>query len=215
VLVTSQQPLDYEPGSKWKYCSTGIDALGRIIEVVSGQSYESFLQHRIFEPLGMHDTTFYPSPEQRERLAQICKIRYAKLVADKEDRVPDEKPKNPNPSGGLYSTGSDLARVYQMMLRRGEFDGHQIQTGPLECGFSKGMSYGLGFGVVREPQEVTEALSPGTFGHGGRYGTQFWIDPKRDLFMVLLIQRLGLKPNADRTEMRSQLQSMAVKAIQP
>ena len=69
VMAFSQRPLDFEPGSKWSYCNTGIDTLGRIIEVLSGQSYESFLQQRIFDPLGMSDTTFYPSTEQLKRTA--------------------------------------------------------------------------------------------------------------------------------------------------
>ncbi|HEX4590424.1 MAG TPA: serine hydrolase domain-containing protein, partial [Gemmataceae bacterium] len=64
ILAISQRPLEFEPGSKWAYCNTGIDTLGRIIEVVSGQSYEDFLRTRIFEPLGMTDTTFYPTPVQ-------------------------------------------------------------------------------------------------------------------------------------------------------
>ncbi len=227
AIFMSQQPLEFEPGSKWKYCSTGIDVLGRIIEVASGQSYEDFLMQRVFQPLGMHDTSFYPSPEQRERLAQICAVKDGKLVAASPDRVPAEKPKNPNPSGGLYSTGADLARLYQMLLRDGELDGHRIlskaavknmtevHTGDLKCGFSEGLGYGLGVGVVREPQEVTESLSPGAYGHGGAYGTQGWIDPNKDLYVVLLIQRTGLKPNGDRSEMRRQLQNLAVKAIEP
>jgi len=74
------------------------------------------------------------------------------------------------------------------------------------------MSFGLGWGVVREPQGVTRVLSAGTFGHGGAFGTQGWIDPKQDLFVILLIQRVGL-PNADGSEMRQELQRLAVRAI--
>ncbi len=227
AIFMSQQPLEFEPGTKWKYCSTGIDMLGRIIEVSSGQSYEEFLVTRVFQPLGMKDTTFYPSAEQRERLAQICAVKEGKLVPAEQDRMPAEKPKNPNPSGGLYSTAADLSRLYQMLLRGGELDGHrllseaavnnirQVHTGDLECGFSKGLGYGLGVGVVRQPQEVTESLSVGAYGHGGAYGTQGWIDPNKGVFVVLLIQRTGLKPNGDRSEMRRKLQQLAVEAIQP
>lgn len=88
----------------------------------------------------------------------------------------------------------------------------RIQTGELAAGFVPGMSFGLGWGVVRQPQGVTEMLSPGTFGHGGAFGTQGWIDPKQDLFMILLIQRVGL-PNGDASEMRRELQRLAVAAI--
>ena len=62
VMAYSQRPLNFEPGSKWAYCNVGIDTLGRVIEVVSGQPYETFLKERLFDPLGMADTTFYPSP---------------------------------------------------------------------------------------------------------------------------------------------------------
>ena len=88
----------------------------------------------------------------------------------------------------------------------------RIQTGDLAAGFVPWMSFGLVWGVVRQPQGVTEMLSPGTFGHGGAFGTQGWIDPKQDLFMILLIQRVGL-PNGDASAMRRDLQRLAVAAI--
>ena len=74
------------------------------------------------------------------------------------------------------------------------------------------MGFGLGWGVVRQPQGVTEMLSPGTFGHGGAFGTQGWIDPQQDLFVILLIQRVGLT-NGDGSEMRRELQRLAVSAL--
>ena len=76
------------------------------------------------------------------------------------------------------------------------------------------MSHGLGFAVVREPQGVTAMLSPGSFGHGGAFGTQSWADPKRDLFVILLIQRTGL-PNSDASQMRKEVQRLAVEALKP
>src|SRR6202043_2653257 len=71
VMAMSQRPLDFEPGTKWSYCNTGIDTLGRVIEVVSGQSYEDFLRKRIFDPLEMKDTTFYTTKEQLARVPPI------------------------------------------------------------------------------------------------------------------------------------------------
>jgi CubicO group peptidase (beta-lactamase class C family) len=76
------------------------------------------------------------------------------------------------------------------------------------------MGFGYGFGVVRKPQGVTAKLSPGSFGHGGAFGTQAWADPKRDLFVILLIQRVGL-PNADASSIRGELQRLAVEAVKP
>jgi CubicO group peptidase (beta-lactamase class C family) len=226
VAALSQRPLDHEPGSKWKYCSTGIDTLGRIIEVVSGHPYDQFLSERIFKPLAIRDTTFFPTAEQCSRMAQLCAIKNGRLIsAEDQAPLPKEKPKFLEPSGGLYSTAADLARLYQIFLQdpklvaqplvsqRALKEMTRIQSGDLECGFSPGMSFGLGVGVVREPQDITSMLSPGTFGHGGAYGTQGWIDPTRGMFVILLIQRTGLQPNGDRSDLRREFQTLAVNAI--
>lgn len=225
VEISAQQPLDFPPGSKWAYCNAGIDTLGRVIEVVSGQSYESFLAQRIFEPLGMKDTTFYPNDEQLSRLAglyaqkdkQLDYVAYSLLG-------PTRDSKHPIPAGGLYSTGADLAKLYQLMLHKGSMGSvkvltpasvaemTKVQTGLLECGFTPGMSFGYGWAVIRQPTEVHAMLSPGTYGHGGAFGTQGWIDPQQDLFVILLIQRVGLA-NADGSDLRRDLQTVAVGAI--
>jgi CubicO group peptidase (beta-lactamase class C family) len=111
-----------------------------------------------------------------------------------------------------------------MMLNGGQLDGKRVlseasvkqmtkaQTGDLKAGFTPGMAHGLGFALVRAPQGVTGMLSPGSFGHGGAFGTQSWADPHRDLFVVLLIQRTGL-PNSDASEMRREVQRLAFEAI--
>jgi CubicO group peptidase (beta-lactamase class C family) len=111
-----------------------------------------------------------------------------------------------------------------MMLSGGALDGKRIlsaasvramtavQTGKLKCGFTPGVGFGYGFGVVRKPQGVTAMLSAGTFGHGGAFGTESWADPKRGLFVILLIQRADL-PNADASDMRRELQRLAVEAV--
>ena len=214
----ARRRLSFEPGTRWSYSNAGMNALGRVIEVASGMPYEAFLEARIFGPLGMVDTTFYPTPDQMKRIA----VTYAKdseglqpVETSKVAPKPGERP--PSPAGGLYSTGVDLARLYRMMLRRGTFDGRKIlseaavaemtrlQTGALPCGFVDGMGFGLGWAFVKSPTGVTEALSPGTFGHGGAFGTQAWIDPKKGRFAVLLIQRVGLANN-DGTPMRRELQ---------
>jgi CubicO group peptidase (beta-lactamase class C family) len=225
VLAVSQRPLEYEPGSRWSYCNSGIDTLGRVIEVVSGQSYEKFLADRVFEPLGMKDTTFRPSAEQLKRLAGMYGVRDGKLVANAGELIgPPAHSRHPIPAGGLYSTGADQARFYRMMLNGGQLDGKRVlpeasvkemtkaQTGDLKAGFTPGMAHGPGFAVVRQPQGVTAMLSPGSFGHGGAFGTQAWADPVRDLFVVLLIQRTGL-PNSDASEMRREFQRLAFEAI--
>jgi CubicO group peptidase (beta-lactamase class C family) len=225
VMAFSQRPLDFEPGSKWAYCNPGIDTLGRIIEVASGQSYEDFLKKRIFDPLGMTDTTFYPTKEQRERVAITYAQKDGKLVAAANTLIDlPAGARYPIPAGGLYATGADLAKLYQMMLGQGTLGKVRIlspesvaamtkvQTGELKTGFTEGMGFGFGWAVVRTPQGVTETLSPGSYGHGGAFGTQGWLDPHKDLFVILLIQRTGLA-NADASKMRQELQSLAVSAL--
>jgi CubicO group peptidase (beta-lactamase class C family) len=225
VMAFSQRPLEFEPGTRWAYCNVGIDTLGRIVEVVSGVPYETFLQKRIFEPLGMNDTTFYPTAEQFERAARLYAIRDGKLVVSPDWLL--GQPKNAKysiPAGGLYSTGADLARLYRMMLGGGQLEGKRIlseksvqtmtsvQSGDLQVGFVDGMGWGFGWGVVRKSQGVTKDLSPGTYGHGGAFGTQAWIDPKQGFFTVLLIQRADL-PNADASPLRIEFQSLAAEAL--
>jgi CubicO group peptidase (beta-lactamase class C family) len=87
-----------------------------------------------------------------------------------------------------------------------------LQTGDLQCGFTPGMGFGFGWAVIKEPQGVHAMLSKGTYGHGGAFGTQGWIDREQNLFVILLIQRTGL-PNADGSKMREELQRLAVEAI--
>ena len=225
VKLMGARPLDFEPGSKWSYCNAGIDTLGRVIEVVSGQGYEKFLSKRIFEPLGMIDTTFYPTAEQLARAAETYDRRSGKMVAVPNSLLGSPVgARFPIPAGGLYSTGADLAKLYQMMLNKGTRGKArilspesvvamtQVQTSELAAAFTPGMGFGFGWAIVRKPSGVTAMLSPGTFGHGGAFGTQAWIDPNKNLFVILLIQRMGL-PNADASEFRRELQRLAVEAL--
>jgi CubicO group peptidase (beta-lactamase class C family) len=226
ALSVALQPLEFEPGTKWGYSNSGIDTLGRVIEVFSGESYESFLKSRIFDPLEMTNTTFYPTKDQLARLAVTYgKDKDGKLIPSPNTLIDlPAHPKHPIPAGGLVSCGQDLAKVYRMMLNKGELNGKRIlsekavaemtriQTGDINTGFVDGMSYGYGFAVVREPKGVTAMLSPGAYGHGGAFGTQGWIDPTNNLFVVLLIQRTGL-PNSDASPMRQALQELAAAAL--
>ncbi len=228
VMGYAQQPLKFAPGSKWEYCNSGINTLGRVVEVVSGQKFEVFLDRRIFRPLAMRDTTFWPSSSQTKRLAKTYKpgkngdleetdIYFLKGGLSNRKRTP-------YPAGGLFSTAGDMARLYQMLLNAGAVNGKQLvskpsvdlmtrtQTSDIKTGFTDGMSWGFGFQVVKEPQGVTAMLSPGTFGHGGAYATQSWADPKRDLIYVLMIQRAGF-PNGDASPVRKAFQEAAAAAF--
>jgi len=229
VIGNSQRPLRFPPGSKWSYSNAGINTLGRIVEVVSGGDFAAFLEKRIFKPLGMRDTTFWPSEAQVKRLAKsyqpksggegLEEVGISFIQGELGDRT-----RAPRPAGGLFSTARDYFRFCQMMLNGGTSNGKRLlseqavkmmtrpQTGELKAGFTEGMSFGFGFGVVKRPVGVTQMLSPGTFGHGGAYGTQAWIDPEKDMVIILMIQRAKL-PNADASDVRRSFQEAAVAAI--
>jgi CubicO group peptidase (beta-lactamase class C family) len=197
------------------------------VESLSGEPFEVFVERRIFKPLGMTDTFFYPPADRLPRVAAVYDAKDGQLVEPAKLLIgPTVGARHPIPAGGLYSTGGDLARLYQAMLAGGRLGDAKIvsgeslaamtkvQTGDLACGFVPGMGFGFGWAVVRQPQDVTAMLSPGTYGHGGAFGTQGWIDPQRGYFVILLIQRVGLK-NGDGSEMRRELQRIAVEAIKP
>ncbi|MFO0921158.1 MAG: serine hydrolase domain-containing protein [Pirellulales bacterium] len=218
----------FEPGTKWRYSQTSINTAARIIEVVSGKSFDTFVAEKIFQPLQMKDTTFYLSEQQASRLAKSYKktndgFEEAKigLLAGKE---PTFRDRMPAANGGLFSTANDFAQFCRMLLRNGELDGNRIlsveavktlrsiHSGDLETGFTPGNGWGIGCCVVKNPQGVTEALSSGSFGHGGAYGTQAWIDPVKNRIYLLMVQRSNF-PNSDASDLRRDFQNAAVKAF--
>lgn len=225
AVKMAARPLGFEPGTKWQY-SPGLSICGRIVEVASGQPFEDFLAARIFRPLKMVDTTFFPSPDQQQRIARLYQPgKEGAPLAPATHWISDLSPgRTANPSGGLFSTAHDMFRFYQAILNGGELDGARIvssqsvqemtrpQTGELQVGFTPGNAWGLGWCVVRQPQGVSAMLSPGTFGHGGAFGTQGWIDPQRGMIFVLLIQRTGFG-NSDGSAIREAFQQLAIDAL--
>lgn len=221
----TRRPFDFQPGERWQY-GPSLNVVGRLIEIASGQPYEEFLQERIFDALGMSDTTFHLSDEQQSRLVTL----YARDASSGELKPAQRwgdvgsAAAVANPSGGLFSTAEDMARFYQALLGQCECIAApllsagamkqmtEVQTGDLVTGFSTGNGWGLGWCVVRQPEGVTAMLSPGTFGHGGAYGTQGWVDPERKAAFVLMIQRSNL-PNADASDIRKEFQRLAVEAL--
>jgi CubicO group peptidase (beta-lactamase class C family) len=230
VITYALSPLQFEPGSQWSYCNPGINTLGRLIEVVSGEEYADFMEKRIFRPLGMRNTTFWPDKKQLSRLATSYKAspdsRGLEPVGIRYLTKPySNKKRAPLAAGGLFSTAEDLLKLYQMILDGGVIGKKRLlrpetiqlmttnHTGEIKAGFSEGMGMGLGFQVVRQPAGVTAMLSPGTFGHGGAHGTQGWIDPTTKTIYILLIQRTGLKPTGDASPMRRAFQEAATSAM--
>jgi CubicO group peptidase (beta-lactamase class C family) len=225
LMPAHVKPLKFEPGSKWQYCQSGINTLGRIIEAASGQALPDFLQQRFFGPLGMKDTTFYPSREQMERLAKPYKADGGKLLPGEYMAIyaPGREGRFPAANGGLFSTASDYARFAQMLMNGGSLDGrrylsdkavaqyHSILSGEVVTGFTPGNGWGAACCVVREPQGVSAVLSPGSFGHGGAYGTQVWIDPVKKRVYLLMVQRTNF-PNSDASPVRRDFQAAAAGA---
>jgi CubicO group peptidase (beta-lactamase class C family) len=224
-----KNPLAFEPGTKWVYCQSGINTAARIVEVLSGQSFDSFVESRLFGPLGMKDTTFYLSEEQAPRLATSYRRseRGELQPADNwilSGKTPTSRDRYPAANGGLFSTAPDYARFCQMVLNGGELEGKRyvspesvklmttIHSGGLKTGFTEGNGWGLGWCVVNKPQGVTAMLSPGSFGHGGAFGTQAWIDPHKKRICILMIQRADIG-NSDASQVRRTFQEAAAKAL--
>jgi CubicO group peptidase (beta-lactamase class C family) len=124
VARVAQQPLDFRPGSKWSYSSSGIAVLRRVVEVVSGQPFEAFMQHRIFEPLEMQDSSFFTNRAKVDRIPTMYSQENGHLVKDVME-VTRPGQKYPAPEFGLFSTAQDLQRFGQMMLNRGSWRGSQ------------------------------------------------------------------------------------------
>jgi len=188
-------PLQSEPGTKHAYSNAGINTAGRIIEVVSGMPYEDFMDKRLFIPLGMKDTTFWPNDEQLKRLAKayspnkekndLVEIKISSLKYPLNDRK-----RQPMPAGGLFSTAKDVGIFCQMMLNNGTWNGKEYLTPAAVKEMTsrqtpEGLpSWGLGF-----------TAGGGTFGHGGALSTNMSIDTKTGMITVFLVQHQGFAGN--------------------
>jgi CubicO group peptidase (beta-lactamase class C family) len=225
--------MQYEPGARWKYTQSGINVAGRIVERISGLSFDEFLARRLFGPLGMKDTTFFPEGDIRARLVTAYeKHRQTGELRPVPPRAGYEGGRNrpPLPNGGLYSTGRDYARFCQLLLGEGVFEGRRILsvaavralrtplTGDLPTGFfqseahgqyGRNYAWGPGTCILQQPHPGLAAmLSPGTFGHGGAWGTQAWIDPVKGVAYILMVQRSNF-PNSDASVVRLAFQQAA------
>lgn len=192
VRSYAMMPLQYEPDSKYQYSNAGINTAARILEVISGQRYEDFMQKRLFDPLGLKDTTFWPSEEQVGRLAKPYKPNAAKddleetTISQLTYPLTDRR-RQPMPAGGLFSTAADVARFCQMILNSGELDGHRYLSEAAVREMTKKQTadalkdgYGLGW-----------STGGGSYGHGGALATNMNIDSGRGLITVFLVQHSG------------------------
>jgi CubicO group peptidase (beta-lactamase class C family) len=208
VRQLAKQPLLFQPGTQWSYSSPGIEILGRIIEVCSGEKYVDFITEHILQPLGMKDSFFFPAADKISRIAMVYEQQDGKLVRSPASILGGDPAKYrqgavfPAPGWGLYSTAEDLLHLYRMMLNDGVYGGHRYlspfsvhlmtepqTTGISPVGWMRGSDYGLAWEIVTDPLGELAGHTIGTYGHGGAFGTQGWIDPNNDLISILLIQR--------------------------
>jgi CubicO group peptidase (beta-lactamase class C family) len=193
VRSYAAEPLLFQPFTDYSYSNEGLNTAARIIEVVSGMPYEQFMQQRLFDPLGMSDTTFWPSPEQARRIATSYRLSTPNnlLEAIRIDQLTyplsDRQHRYPMPAGGLFSTASDLEKFCRMILNGGVLGGkrylseralHQMTS--TQNGGLGGTNYGFGWSV-----------SDSTFGHGGAYKNAIDIDPATGRILVFMVQQSG------------------------
>ncbi len=205
-------PLVFQPGEGFEY-SLGLDVMGRFVEVVSGMSFDKFLQKNIFDPLKMKDTSFFVPQDKIGRLAALYEPSMQGGGLKKVDKraarglIYDslysyEGPKTYFSGGaGLHSTAADYARFAQMLAGGGSLEGARLlspatfnamvqnEIGDFVIGFAgKGIKYGLGLGIYADPVANGSSVSKGSYQWAGIYSTQFFVDPARNLTGVYLVQ---------------------------
>jgi CubicO group peptidase (beta-lactamase class C family) len=203
-----QVPLEFQPGTRWAYSAqAGFDTLVLVVERASGMKFDAFAKQRIFDPLEMKDTFFYPATSLNPRIA----TRYSKT--DK-GLVKQNNPNFMNGAffsggGGIFTTAEDYFQFGQMLLNGGKLNGKRLlsprtvelmrsvfipDTLP---GRTRGEAYGLSVRVVSDPIQRGTSLSAGSFGWSGAYGTHFWVDPKEKVVAVLMVQTANNEARAD------------------
>jgi CubicO group peptidase (beta-lactamase class C family) len=202
LVARASLPLAFQPGTQWRYGSS-TDLVALLVERVSGQRLDQFIQQHIFDPLRMVDTHYNVPASKVNRVAAV----YSPTGPNKTIelfRAPE--PQEPTTffggQAGLSSTAADYFRFSQMILNGGELDGVRIlspttvdlmitnQTGDMPI-YIKGpdaYGFGLGFSMLTDPAKARENLTPGSFGWGGAWGTIFWIDPTEQTVMIMLTQ---------------------------
>ncbi len=196
-------PLDFQPGTEWRYSAlAGIETLGRIVEIASGLTFDQFLKQRIFDPLEMKDTVFYPTEDRLPRVVTLYDERDGKLVRIETPGWLATKTLFSG-GGGLWSSADDYIRFGQMLVNGGVLNGKRLlsprtidlmasnHVGNLYSGIgrgTKGMGFGLTVDVVLDQVAAGRRVSSGTFGWGGAFGTYFWVDRKEQLVGLLMVQ---------------------------
>jgi CubicO group peptidase (beta-lactamase class C family) len=202
LVARASLPLEFHPGERWDYGSS-TDYVALLVERISGQRLDLFLQERIFDPLGMVDTHYNVPASKVDRVAAVYSPTGPGSTIELF-RAPEPREPTRYFGGvaGLSSTASDYFRFAQMILNGGELDGVRLlspstvnlmitnHTGdePIYIRGRDAYGFGLGFSMLTDPSSSREGLTPGSFGWGGAWGTVFWIDPVERTVMILLTQ---------------------------
>ena len=232
VDAIAQVPLEFSPGTAWNY-SVSTDVLGYLVQAISGQPFEQFLQQRIFGPLGMRDTAFFVDADRAARFAQCY------LMSPEGKLVPAqlgsfrEPPPTPSGGGGLVSTAADYLRFCECLRRGGELDGARL-LGPKTLALMRanhlpgakdladvslsmfteatyrGVGFGLGFAMTTDVAKTQVAGSVGEYWWGGAASTAFWIDPVEDISVVFLTQFLPSTLYPIRRELRTLINAAVI-----
>jgi len=215
--------LVYPPGTETKYSDLGVMLLGEILERVSGQPLPELLAERLFEPLGMTDTGWRPAPALLSRIAPTERDPWRGRIVRGE--VHDENAAalgGVAPHAGLFSTAPDLARFAQMLLWKGVY-GHDrlirretVEEFTRPAGIPEGSTRGLGWDTKSpEGSSAGTLFSPSSFGHTGFTGTSIWIDPERELFLILLTNRVHpTRENQQIREVRPAIADAVIRALE-
>jgi CubicO group peptidase (beta-lactamase class C family) len=212
-------PLMEDPGTRYRY-SESPTVVGRLIEIWSGQPFDRFLASRIFEPLGMTDTTFWVSPEQAPRLATRYALFNGALRANEVEEIPfTVRPALLEGAVGLVSTAPDYLRFSQMLLNKGELAGVRLLSATsVEAmtinGLSdamvndrNGMGWGLGnVDVVVDPARQKMPANRGEYTWNGSAGTYFWNDPATETVTILMTQFAERLPGQFKAIVRAAVQ---------
>jgi CubicO group peptidase (beta-lactamase class C family) len=215
-------PLAFKPGRYVEYSDLGADVLGFMVERVSGQPLDAFLEQRVFKPLGMTETMFRPSPLIRDQIAptELNPPRGYPLRGEVHDE-------NAYALGGvaghagIFSTAADLSVFAQMMLNGGEYQGTRLIKQSTVALFTKNTdskgTRALGWDTCGHQGSCGKYLNSNAYGHTGFTGTSLWIDPDRDMFVILLTNRVhaprAKRPSTVIGDVRADLSDAAALAV--
>jgi CubicO group peptidase (beta-lactamase class C family) len=193
--------LEFQPGSRWTYSpQAGFDTLGRIVEITSGQPFDQFLRQRVFDPLGIRDAMFFPTPELEARMVAAYQVDPKGKMVKNQNAAGMQSKVYFMGSGGLVTTAEEYAKFAQMLVNGGELNGKRLLSPRTIAYMSSvhasdglpgrvpGEGFGLSVRVVHSAVASGSRVSDGSFGWSGAYGTHFWVDPKEDLIAIMMIQ---------------------------